>query len=181
MGKQVAASIKKKRPWETMGQACAGGQGIRKRRAGDSGGWQKQPQRAGRSRPASTLKTPYRSEMGKRNLSKKKRYQAYRHPRNKQARKKQACMQESMQAGRREQERCNAMQQERPSKKGRRADALALRADERRDKLRKAAGRGKCPVIRRCLNGETRMGRIPCIHARIHNAWRGTRRTETSK
>ncbi len=30
------------------------------------------------------------------------------------------------------------------SKKGRRADALALRADERRDKLRKAAGRGKC-------------------------------------
>ena len=47
---------------------------------------------------ACTLKTPYRSEMGKRNLSKKKRYQAYRHPRNKQARKKQACMQESMQA-----------------------------------------------------------------------------------
>ena len=35
---------------------------------------------------------------------------------------------------------------------------MALRADERRDKLRKAAGRGKCPVIRRCLNGETRMG-----------------------
>ena len=95
----------------------------------------------------------------------------------KQTSKKEACMQ----AGRREQERCNAMQQERPSKKGRRADALALRADERRDKLRKAAGRGKCPVIRRCLNGETCMGRIPCIHARIHNAWRGTRRTETSK
>ena len=118
---------------------------------------------------------------GKEKSFQEKRYQAYRHPRNKQARKKQACMQESMQAGRREQERCNAMQQERPSKKGRRADALALRADERRDKLRKAAGRGKCPVIRRCLNGETHMGRIPCIHARIHNAWRGTRRTETSK
>ena len=38
-------------------------------------------------------------------------------------------------------------------------DALALRADERRDKLRKASGRSKYPVIRRCLNGETRMSR----------------------
>ena len=44
---------------------------------------------------------------------------------------------------------------------GHRADALALRADERRDKLRKAAGRGTCPVIRRCLNGETHMGEAP--------------------
>ena len=34
-------------------------------------------------------------------------------------------------------------------------DALALRADERRDKLRKASGRGKYPLIRRFLNGET--------------------------
>ena len=34
-------------------------------------------------------------------------------------------------------------------------DALALRADERRDKLRKASGRGKYPLIRRYLNGET--------------------------
>ena len=42
--------------------------------------------------------------------------------------------------------------------KGRRADALALGADERRDKLRKASGRGKYPAIRRCLNGETHMG-----------------------
>ena len=42
------------------------------------------------------------------------------------------------------------------SKKGRRVDALALRADERRDKLRKAAVRSKYPVTRRCLNGETR-------------------------
>ena len=39
--------------------------------------------------------------------------------------------------------------------KGHRVDALALRADERRDKLRKAAGRSTCPLIRRCLNGET--------------------------
>ena len=44
----------------------------------------------------------------------------------------------------------------RSSKKERRVDALALRADERRDKLRKAAGRSKYPSIRRCLNGETR-------------------------
>ena len=43
------------------------------------------------------------------------------------------------------------------SRKGRRADALALRAEERRDKLRKAAGRSKYPVIRGYLNGETHM------------------------
>ena len=36
---------------------------------------------------------------------------------------------------------------------------MALRAEERRDKLRKAAGRGTYPVIRRYLNGETRTGR----------------------
>ena len=36
-------------------------------------------------------------------------------------------------------------------------DALALRAEERRDKLRKAAGSGKYTVIRRYLNGETHM------------------------
>ena len=41
------------------------------------------------------------------------------------------------------------------SKKERRVDALALRAEERRDKLRKAAGRSKYPEIRGCLNGET--------------------------
>ena len=33
---------------------------------------------------------------------------------------------------------------------------MALRADERRDKLRKAAGSGKYTSIRRYLNGETR-------------------------
>ena len=38
-------------------------------------------------------------------------------------------------------------------------DALALRADERRDKLRKASGRGKYPLIRRFLNGETWLSR----------------------
>ena len=39
--------------------------------------------------------------------------------------------------------------------KERMVDALALRADERRDKLRKASGRSKYPLIRRSLNGET--------------------------
>ena len=43
-----------------------------------------------------------------------------------------------------------------------RADALALRADERRDKLRKAAGSGKYTLIRRYLNGETHAGK-PCV------------------
>ena len=39
--------------------------------------------------------------------------------------------------------------------KERKVDALALRADERRDKLRKASGRSKYPESRRYLNGET--------------------------
>ena len=43
------------------------------------------------------------------------------------------------------------------SKKGRRVDALALRAEEGRDKLRKAAVRSKYPVTRRYPNGETRL------------------------
>ena len=46
------------------------------------------------------------------------------------------------------------------SKKERRVDALALRADERRDKLRKATVRSKYPLIRRYLNGETRYDRL---------------------
>ena len=41
------------------------------------------------------------------------------------------------------------------SKKGRRVDALALRAEERRDKLRKATGRSKYSIIRGCLNEGT--------------------------
>ena len=47
----------------------------------------------------------------------------------------------------------------RSSEEERGADALALGAEEGRDKLRKAAGRGKCPSIRGCPNGETRTGR----------------------
>ena len=48
----------------------------------------------------------------------------------------------------------------RSSKKEHRADALALRADERRDKLRKAMGRSKYPLIHGSLNGETRLDRL---------------------
>ena len=49
--------------------------------------------------------------------------------------------------------------QERLSEEEHRADALALRAEERRDKLRKAAGSGKYTMIRRYLNGETHVRR----------------------
>ena len=37
---------------------------------------------------------------------------------------------------------------------------MALRADERRDKLRKAVGRSKYPGIHGYLNGETHMERL---------------------
>ena len=40
--------------------------------------------------------------------------------------------------------------------KGRKGNALALRADEGRDKLRKASGSRKWALIRRFPNGETR-------------------------
>ena len=43
-------------------------------------------------------------------------------------------------------------------------DALALRADERRDKLRKASGRSKYPLIRRSLNGETWLRRPQSLY-----------------
>ena len=46
------------------------------------------------------------------------------------------------------------------SKKERRVDALALRAEERRDKLRKAVGRSKYLKIHGSLNGETHMDRL---------------------
>ena len=52
------------------------------------------------------------------------------------------------------------MKDNRSNKKEHRVDAWALRADERRDKLRKASGRGTYPAIRRYLNGETSL-RIP--------------------
>ena len=40
-------------------------------------------------------------------------------------------------------------------------DALALRGDEGRDKLRKAAGIGKYDLIRRYPNGVTRQACLP--------------------
>ena len=55
---------------------------------------------------------------------------------------------------------------------GRRADALALRADERRDKLRKAAGSGKYTEIRRYLNGATRQEKLLSLHAEYIGMWR---------
>ena len=46
------------------------------------------------------------------------------------------------------------------SNKEHRADALALGAEEGRDKLRKAAVRSKYPLTRRYPNGETHMDRL---------------------
>ena len=43
--------------------------------------------------------------------------------------------------------------------KGARGMPVALGGEEGRDKLRKAAVRGKCPVTRGCPNGETRRER----------------------
>ena len=48
----------------------------------------------------------------------------------------------------------------RSSEEGHRVDALALRAEERRDKLRKAVGRSKYLMIHGFLNGETHMDRL---------------------
>ena len=53
---------------------------------------------------------------------------------------------------------------ERLNNQERRVDALALRADERRDKLRKAAVRSKYPLTRRYLNGETRQEKLLSLH-----------------
>ena len=58
-----------------------------------------------------------------------------------------------------QQESSNQRTAQRSSRKEHRVDALALRAEERRDKLRKAAGRSKYPSIRGCLNGETHLGK----------------------
>ncbi len=41
---------------------------------------------------------------------------------------------------------------------------MALGAEERRDKLRKAVGRSKYPVIHGCLNGETRQEELLSSH-----------------
>ena len=49
---------------------------------------------------------------------------------------------------------------------------MALRAEERRDKLRKVAGRSKYPLIRRCLNGETRLSNPQSPYAEYIGIWR---------
>ena len=51
---------------------------------------------------------------------------------------------------------------------------MALRADERRDKLRKAAGRSKYLMIRRYLNGETHM-------RKTHVSWLPDKKKEKLK
>ena len=50
----------------------------------------------------------------------------------------------------------------RSSYKERKGNALASGADEGRDKLRKASGRSKYPLIRGCPNGETHTG-VACV------------------
>ena len=59
-------------------------------------------------------------------------------------------------------------------------DALALRADEGRDKLRKASGRSKYPLIQISEWGNP-LEQTSSIHTPIHNVWKGTGGTETSK
>ena len=43
---------------------------------------------------------------------------------------------------------------------------MALRAEERRDKLRKAAVRSKYPLTRRYLNGETRLSKPQSLYGK---------------
>ena len=65
--------------------------------------------------------------------------------------------QHSFELRKRTKEKQNEMRKHswRSRNKEHRVNALALGADERRGKLRKASGRRKQPLIRRFLNGET--------------------------
>ena len=88
-----------------------------------------------------------------------------RHPeRNKPRKEKKSVQPATLDRWRRQerQRREGPACRRRLSKKEHRADALALGADERRDKLRKAAGSGRYAKIRRCLNGETHAGKA-CV------------------
>ena len=60
------------------------------------------------------------------------------------------------------------------SYKERRANALALGAEEGRDKLRKAAVRSTYPSTRRCPNGGTHIRQCVCILIPIHKIRKGT-------
>ena len=68
------------------------------------------------------------------------------------------------------------MYEVRESKQGQTVDALALGGDEGRDKLRKATGRSKYPLIRRCPNGATH--RLQAGTSLVEGRTRGT---ETSQ
>ena len=54
----------------------------------------------------------------------------------------------------------SALKELRKDRKGAWGMPVALGGEEGRDKLRKAAVRGKCPVTRGCPNGETRWKRF---------------------
>ena len=84
-----------------------------------------------------------------------------RHPRNKTIRKNQKACKHVRRFI------VTLYNEERSSEEERRVDALALRAEERRDKLRKAAERSKYPLTRRYLNGETRQEGLlsPCTES----------------
>ena len=60
-------------------------------------------------------------------------------------------------------------------------DALAPRADEGRDKLRKATVRSKYPLTRRYPNGETWLSKPQSPYGEYIAIREGTRGTETSK
>ena len=92
-------------------------------------------------------------------------YESAYHKHNKQNNKSRKHARAWFTSRKRTSDRLTVMRErDRSSRKGRRTDALALRADERRDKLRKAVGRSKYPVIHGCLNGETRLAKSqsPC-------------------
>ena len=76
--------------------------------------------------------------------------------------------------------RAGSSTEERSSYKEHTEDALVHGAEEGRDKLRKAAGRSKYPMIRRYPNEGTQRGQCRVIVKRIHSLTRGTRGTETS-
>ena len=52
---------------------------------------------------------------------------------------------------------------------------MALRAEERRDKLRKAAGSGTYTKIRRCLNGGTHVRKAYVPYPESNRDGEGTR------
>ena len=61
---------------------------------------------------------------------------------------------------RNEEDRLNRRKEKRKADKGAWGMPMALGGEEGRDKLRKAAVRGKYPPTRRCPNGETRRKRF---------------------